>query len=339
MAGFLPKSLPLRLVQFSASRPRRVLAAYFLLIVIAALFANRIRIDSDFLALVPDNNEVVREFKTTVTRFGSIDMLLIALEIDPEKDPEEAIVYADIFAEELRLSENITWVEYRLQDFTAAAETLLDRVTLFMGPEELEDFLKRFEDEGMNQAVNTLADKVRNPLDVAFRDLLVRDPLGVAPLLTRKLDLEGMGAQFNSDSGYLISPNGDLLLMLVKPEKPAANLPFSRALLAELDVIRDTTTQLWHEEDFEGTPPNVRLRHHRRRGRSHHSGHGLWRRRRHDRSRSPVRLRIRTRHRFRHLRIASHLWPYHHLCLCRLRHRTPQLRHISLCSPAHWARR
>ena len=255
--GFLPKSLPLRLVRLAGRRPGAVLVTYLILLGIAGFLATGIRIDSDYLSLLPAENEVVVEFRETVERFGSIDTLLIGLEIEPDADVDGVIEYADILAENLRESENISWVEYRLHDFTDAAEALLGKVSLFMAPEELDRFLTAFTPEGAERAAQNLSDKLRSPLDVGYRKLLPRDPLGAAPLLLRGLQSEGLSSKFDSETGYLIDQNQTLLLMMVKPDGAAADMGFAKALMAELEQTRLSCNQIWAEEEWEGNPPTL----------------------------------------------------------------------------------
>jgi len=253
--GFLPRRLPAFLISIGANRPKTVLAAYFAVLLAAALAIGSLKIQSDYLALVPEHNPVVDTFRSTLDRFGSIDLLLLAVVLPEEGDPDPGIAYADLLAEGLRESAGVAWVDYRLQDLAEAAAELVGRVTLFMDEPALEAFLDKFTAEGAEAAADRIAETVRSPLVLTQKQVLLRDPLNVAPLLLRQADLSGLGERFHQETGYLIDDRERLLLMLVKPVRPAADLAFDRQLLAELARVRTAATQAWHEDLWQGEPP------------------------------------------------------------------------------------
>lgn len=255
--GFLPKQMPLRFIRFAAAKPKLVLGGYFLLLLLSAWITMGLKIDSDFLALIPDNNPKVNAFRDTVVRFGSVDLMLVALEMDEDGELDDYLEYADWYAEGLRESEHIQWVDYRLQDFLEAAEEMLDRVTLLMSPEDLDVFLGKLNEAGAKAAAADVAAQLRSPLAAANKDLLLRDPLGVAPLLTDQLGIKKLGPRFHGSTGYLIDEDERFLLMVVKPTKPAADLPFSRMLLDELEALKSRCETEWQEEGFAGSPPKL----------------------------------------------------------------------------------
>ncbi|CAM2009328.1 MMPL family transporter [Acanthopleuribacter pedis] len=255
--GFLPRQLPLKLVRFAASHPVGVLVSAALLLIGAAFLATRVRIAADILALIPEDNPSVDEFRTTMERFGSIDILLVGLKLNPDRDLEADTTYADILAEEMRASENINWVEYRLQDFTEAADELLDRVTLFLPPEQVPAFAAKFGEEGVDQAAAQLAERVRSPFSLGVKELIRKDPLGILPLLIGDFVQGDLGSRFDTDSGYIIDREGRYLMMFVKPNGVAANLPFDRRLMADLAEIEQRVNETWAEDEWEGAPPEV----------------------------------------------------------------------------------
>jgi len=253
--GFLPKKLPLAMVRMSGRRPRTVLAIGFALLIVSAYLASQLRIESDFLALIPKENPAVNDLRVTLDRFGSIDMLLAAVALEGERDLDDDIAYADYFVEELRASPDIEWVEYRAHDFMEAADELYKRITLFMTPAELDAYLDKFTPEGARRIAVELADMIKSPLAPGYKELLVKDPLGVSSLLAKRMNLQEMGPRFHKDTGYLIDPEERYLLMLIKPKGAAADIAFSKKIVAELDRIKADCDARWVEEGFDGEPP------------------------------------------------------------------------------------
>jgi len=125
--GLLPRQLPLILVQLGRRRPKLIAAVACAAWVAAALLASQVRVDTDILSLVPRDNPVVKGFRTTVERFGSVDTLLVVVHLQPEQDVESTLEYAGRLAEVLRAWDAIDWVEYRVDSTAEAAVPLLDR--------------------------------------------------------------------------------------------------------------------------------------------------------------------------------------------------------------------
>lgn len=255
--GFLPKHLPLKMVLLAGRHPKSVLGVSLILLAAALFFARRITIDADMLAMIPEENRVVRTFRDTITQFGSTDMLLVALEIDDSAPLEAYTDYADNLAERMRARDDIRWVEYRLQDFAKMAEGLLPYATLFMTEAELDTFLARLEPDGLQQHAENLVTRLQSPRTTGLESLIVKDPLGIVPILSERSGLEALGPRFHAETGYLIDGEESLLLMLVKPTGAAADVPFGRRLLDQMADIRQAADQDWTDEDWGAEPPNV----------------------------------------------------------------------------------
>jgi predicted RND superfamily exporter protein len=84
--GILPRLLPLALARFGNRHPWPVLALALAACVLACVMASRVDIETDILSLVPADNKVVQDFKTTVERFGSVDTLLVVIRLEPGAD-------------------------------------------------------------------------------------------------------------------------------------------------------------------------------------------------------------------------------------------------------------
>jgi len=254
----LPKRLPRAIIRLAGNHPRKTVLFAFLLLVASVLIASRLRIEADFLRLIPEDNPVVGVFRDTLTQFGSTDILLLAVEVGDE-DLGAYQIYADELAAGLRDSEMIHWVEYRLSDLEASAETLMDRFTLFMNPDDLETLLERMNDAGAEAAAERLAEMVRRNMDLAAKRLLTKDPLDVAPMLMASTGLDEMSGRLDrgGNQGYLIDARETLVLLIAKPNGAAADIPFARALLDDVDRIRAEADEVWFDEGYEGDPPKV----------------------------------------------------------------------------------
>lgn len=255
--GFLPRRLPLRLIRFSGSHPKAMVLLALVLMAISIFLAKDVRIKSDILALIPEDNEAVNDFRSTIERFGSTDFLLVALELEDPEDLEYYMAYADIYAEVLRESEHISWLEYRVQDFVEAGTGLMDRFTLFLTSEELEAVFAKMDPARIDQVADELAGRVRSPLDAGFKELITLDPFNLMPILSERIKNKEFSTRFDQETGYLIDDDHTMLLMLVKPVNPAADIKFSKKLAEWLPEAEAEAAEILAEEGFDRGPPKT----------------------------------------------------------------------------------
>lgn len=220
---------------------------------------SKIKIDADFLGLIPQNNIQARVFKETLTQFGATDMLLVGLSLEGSDDMDASLAYADFLAERLEDSPKVDWMIFNVREFIDAALSLRRFATLLLTEDGLKSYIAKFQPQGLNHAAEELAVSVSSPLEMGMRELLVQDPLNLAPLLAQHSAFRQPGGRTFHPSGYLIDPEERYLLILVKPHGAAADLPFSKGLLEHIETLKAGAETEWREEGYEGDPPEVLL--------------------------------------------------------------------------------
>lgn len=257
--GFLPRRLPLFFVRVGLKFPRTIVASGILLLVIAAILGRQVSVQTDILSLVPGHNRVVREFKTTLERFGSVDLLLVVVRLRPAESLEGEQAYAEELARRLRSWRMIDWVEYRIENPTTAAVPLLDRATLFLGPAELDELLQSLDPGGFAQRAEWLKAQLTLPQGLVVKNLLKLDPFGLLPEMLKRIRLGGLGAHFDADTGYFIDRQRTCLLMLVKPVRPAQDMRFDRELEKGLKDHVRAADAAWKAQGWQSDPPRVQF--------------------------------------------------------------------------------
>jgi predicted RND superfamily exporter protein len=224
--------------------------------ILALLLASRVHVETDILSLVPRDNPVVKGFRTTVERFGSVDTLLAVIHLEDDRSLEDSIEFAGRLAENLRTWDDIDWVEYRVDSTAEAAMPLLDRAVLFLEPDELEEVLGILGD-GLDDLAQRLRAQLMAPQSLVTKDLLRRDPVGLLPRILSRVRLGGVGVSVDPDTGCLIDDGGRFLLMMAKPVRPAQDLEFDRRLVAGLDERVLAVSQSWRDQSGESSAPKV----------------------------------------------------------------------------------
>ena len=248
----MKQTLLLALARFGMQRYRLVFGCCIVLaaVVITLFVLSPPHIESDVLDLLPTHNPIVQDFKQATTDFKSLDLLFVLFETD---DPGEYHVsefedFADELAHHLRESGMVEGVEYRLQDYQGLVEAMLPYTLLYLTPEELEEVGRKFTDEAIADQVAANRVMISNPASLLTKQLVQYDPFGLFPIL--KNHFVGKTQQLDVDlsDGYYISRDGRYMLMMVRPVKPAQNIPFGKELMARIRQYEEDIRNSWLEE-------------------------------------------------------------------------------------------
>jgi predicted RND superfamily exporter protein len=228
--------------------------------VVALFLAYPPKIDSDILALLPQKNPVVEDFRSVTSDFKSLDYLFILLgSSDPERHPTESYEdFADAFAERLRNSGEIEGVEYRLQDYAPLMDQMLPYTMLYLHPKDLGEVASRLSDEAIRAQVARNKRLLDNPASLLTKEIIQYDPFGLFPVF--KSHFMGKTRQLKVDisDGYYISQGKDpKLLMIVRPVKPAQDIVFGKKLMAGVRGIEASLRKEWAEEGEDPSPLTV----------------------------------------------------------------------------------
>ncbi|MFZ5479004.1 MAG: efflux RND transporter permease subunit [Myxococcota bacterium] len=225
-----------RLARFVLAHKRMVLAATLLVTVIMGVFASRLRVDSDILALMPQEEASTKALKALDQEEGGINFLTIAVDAD-DADKRDA------FMRDLsRRLEGLDEVEYVLWSLDPDVAWRLGLLQIPV--EDLATIRDRL------KAALTLGPAIANPF-IAAR-LLDLGPL------TAKLQEAGKGFSLTSEGGTA--------RMIVRPRGSAHDIPFARRFMAEVnreiaaaDPAASGVTVRWiggayrhNVEDYEG---------------------------------------------------------------------------------------
>jgi len=99
------------------------------------------------------------------------------------------------------------------------------------------------------------------PQALVFKELLRLDPLGISELFLSRLSDSRAGLKLDWSSGYLLSKDRRMLLLLAQPVEPPQNIEFDRALIKVVGQAVEEVRGTWDEVSGVpgSTPPQVNL--------------------------------------------------------------------------------
>ena len=232
---------------FARRRYRWIFAATAVLLAGSLALASRLRFDTDFTSLLPRNDPVVDTFLATLEDFQSADYLLIAVRV-----PEDAVVdpyegFVDALGARLAELPEFESVEYRLADAEALLRELYPKAVLFLEPDGRAAIERRLSDVGIRERVREVRRLVATPQGQAAKPLLSLDPFGLADLFLEQVESSRGALAVDWSSGYYLSRDRRLLLLLAKPVRPPSDIDFAARMAATVEATAEAVAAEWPE--------------------------------------------------------------------------------------------
>ncbi len=226
-------ALVLGLVRFGHRHPRATVAGAAVVVAAGIGFGAHLKFETDIMSLVPRHDPVVETFTKTIEQFGSLDTLLVAVPVR-DGDVDLSLALVDALGPRLAESPLLASVQWRLQDPLELAEAVLPHAVQFLDEDGLEELRRRLEPAGIEARAADIRASLETPLGMMTKGLLVRDPLGFLPLLLGRVAHTPSTLRVDYTSGYYLSADHSLVLLLATPTGPAQEISFDEALFKDL---------------------------------------------------------------------------------------------------------
>ncbi|HEY9423005.1 MAG TPA: hypothetical protein VIW92_16455, partial [Thermoanaerobaculia bacterium] len=236
-----------RLALYARHHYRTVFVAFAVLVVLSGLLISRLSFDTDMLSLLPKEDPAVRTYVETLRDFGSSTYLLVAIRI-PEGaavDPYETL--ADRLAGRLARLPELKSVQHKIGEPRELLETFYPKALLFLDDAGRRALEERLSDAGIERRVSELRRQLTTPQGLAAKELLQMDPLGLSDVFLGRLQSSRGSLRVDWTSGYYLSRDHRLLLILAEPVRPPQDIEFVTRLAAQVDRVVEEARGEWGE--------------------------------------------------------------------------------------------
>lgn len=242
------------LARLCLRRNKEILIAALVLAALAVLGATRLSFDPDLLNLIPQQNKQVNEFRKVLKDLGTIDYHIVVMDIPKGRDVHDYDSLIDAIAEGYRKNPKIEDVTYKIPNPLDFIDIILPKALLFLSPAELDQAAAKLSDAGIRESVARNAALLQTPQAMAMKTLVQYDPFNLLPIFLRKFQSAGGGFSIDTSSGYYMSLDHSMLLILTKPRRPAQDVPFGKALLNEGTLLEAEALRDFQKTAAPGTP-------------------------------------------------------------------------------------
>jgi predicted RND superfamily exporter protein len=220
------------IARISCTRFRLLILGTVMVAALCAFKITRLPFQSDVLSLLPENAPQTGAFRKFLKEFGSSDSLLIVLESKSGKEVESFAPFAELLAERLMGTGEFTEIIGRMDGKVKEkmARQLLGKALLYLPEEDLKILEGRLSDEGIERQVHFLKARLSSMFS---SPLAVYDPLELFPLFRKNLALGSFGPDLDL-SGYLLSPDRKMILLIGKPRGSAPDVKYDQMLVRKI---------------------------------------------------------------------------------------------------------
>jgi predicted exporter len=209
-----------RIALFARRRYRAVFIGFAIMAAISIALILRLSFNTDMLSLLPQEDPAVRTYVETLQDFGSSTFLLVAIRI-PEGavvDPYETLT--DQLAAKLSALPELKTVQHKVGDPRELLQTFYPKALLFLDDAGRRQLEERLSDAGIQRHVSEVRRQIATPQGLAAKELLRVDPLGLADVFLGRLQSSRGTLRVDWTSGYYLSGDHSLLLILAEPVRP-----------------------------------------------------------------------------------------------------------------------
>lgn len=186
---------------------------------VAAVYASRVRIDTDLLDLLPRELPASADYREFLERFGGLEKIYVLVSAADPGAPDTVdrlAAAAEMLAADLADSSWIRSVRYGLDDADESffIDDLAPRALFLVDPAADPSLLERLEPESIAERVGRIRRELASPLGWFEHRLIAADPLGFSDGLHLT---DGEGIAVDPATGVFLSKEGNAALLVVTP--------------------------------------------------------------------------------------------------------------------------
>src|SRR6266481_9095071 len=196
-----------RLYLWLVSHRPLVIVATILVAIVCVLISSRLDLEEDILGLLPQNDQIVDDYKYTLRKFRQIDRVYFDVGIK-ESNPEVLGQAADEFYSRISTNSTFTRIMYRLE--VSGQRKVLDFLTgalpnLF-SEADATALTNKLDPAKIREYLTTMRRKLAGPEGMVLKDVVAADPIGMTGLvMTKVLPLQTGFGDARIEDGRIVS--------------------------------------------------------------------------------------------------------------------------------------
>jgi uncharacterized protein len=238
------------LARLARRRYRAIFAVFAVLVAASGVAISRLSFDTDVLNLLPRRDPAIHSYIDMLQDFGSNTYLMVVVRLPPGAVPEPYESLADDLAAHLAKLPEIKSVQSRLGNPEELLAAFFPKSVLFLDAAGERQLEARLSEAGISRRAGELRRQLTTPQALSIKELVKLDPLGLSDIFLEHINGSRGTLQVDWASGYYLSRDHRLLLLLAEPRRSPQSIPFDERLTAGAQRIVDDSLARW--ETFAG---------------------------------------------------------------------------------------
>jgi 1-acyl-sn-glycerol-3-phosphate acyltransferase len=185
---------------------------------VLAFFALKVRYNEQITNIFPDNEEGRRQ-AAIFDRLKIMDKVIVMFS---SSDPEESIACADEFEARLMASRGADYILSITSDtgegqMDGTIDFIYDNLPVYLTDRDYLRLDSLLTDENIAGSIEGTRLRLASPMGMALRDVVLRDPLGIATDKFAALQNFSSITNYEIYSGHIFSPDLSTMLMVIEP--------------------------------------------------------------------------------------------------------------------------
>ena len=246
-------SLFVHLFRFFRTRRILLFSVFGGLLLVFALLASQLRLESDLNRLLP-RQEGTENRTDILTKNQALDRILVSVSLSDstQRDPDLLVAYVQAFADTLRMLDRdslIARIEDRQDEeqWMALSGIVQDNLPFLLEANDYRRLDTLITAKGMDEALQGSLRILGSPGGLALKTLLQRDPLGISNLAFSKLNALQLDEQMMLYDGVLLSTDERVATFFLHTGYPASDTRHNAGLQ---ELLERTKTALQQDEAF-----------------------------------------------------------------------------------------
>lgn len=221
---------------------RWVLGVTLLIAAVSVIISLRIDLEEDILAMLPQRDRLVDEYRYALRKFRQIDRVYLDVGINAD-DPDKLAAAADEVFSALSTNTAYLRIMYRIE--VGGQQKVIDYLTgalpnLFTAT-DAQALAPKLEPAAVREHLTDMRRKLAGPEGMVLKDVVAADPVDMSVLVVAKvLPLQTGFGDAQIVDGRITSGDGRHVLLMAEPKLPSANSSSSYALVKDLmRLVRD----------------------------------------------------------------------------------------------------
>ncbi len=234
-----------RVAGFARRRYRLIFAVFGLAVLASIALAATLRFDTDMLRLLPKSDPAISAYVDALEQFGTGSLLLVVVRIPEGAVLDPYLSYADVLGAELAKAPEIQRVEFKLGDPEELLTTFFPKAVLFLDEGGRRALGAKFSDDAIRERTRELRRRFGTPQGAAMKELFKLDPLGLSDVFLSRMESSRGALNVDWASGYYLSKDHRMLLLLAEPKRPPQDVKFSQAMVAGVRERIEAANASW----------------------------------------------------------------------------------------------